>query len=79
VDRKSVRVDWCLIWMRVLAMGFGALVERQALPFINQALAGSSGTETRHLTDAPQEALVFCAPLRSVRQGLSLYITFKEA
>ena len=29
----------------------------------------------------PQEALVFCAPLRSVRQGLSLYILprFKEA
>ena len=25
-------------------------------------------------TDAPQEALVFCAPLRCVRQGLSLYI-----
>ena len=28
VDHKSVRVDWCLIWTRVLAMGFGALIER---------------------------------------------------
>jgi hypothetical protein len=32
-----------------------------------------------HLRTLPREALVFCAPLRSVRQGLSLYTTFKEA
>jgi hypothetical protein len=31
VDQKSVRVDWCLIWARVLAMGFGALIERVLL------------------------------------------------
>ncbi len=34
-----------------------------------------------HTYGHPQEALVICAPLRSVRQGLSLYILprFKEA
>ena len=29
VDHKSVRVDaWFMVWARVLAMGFGALIER---------------------------------------------------
>ena len=29
VDHKSVRVDaWLIVWARVLAMGFGALIER---------------------------------------------------
>jgi hypothetical protein len=29
VDNKSVRLDaWLIVWARVLAMGFGALIER---------------------------------------------------
>jgi hypothetical protein len=29
VDHKSVRLDaWLIVWARVLAMGFGALIER---------------------------------------------------
>jgi len=29
VDHKSVRVDtWLMVWARVLALGFGALIER---------------------------------------------------
>jgi hypothetical protein len=29
VENKSVRLDaWLIVWARVLAMGFGALIER---------------------------------------------------